>query len=43
MIKNGVKELVAEANAHIETVSQEDAKKMLDDDSVLFVDIRDVR
>lgn len=43
MIKKGVKELVAEANAHIETVSQEDAKKMLDDESVLFVDIRDVR
>jgi rhodanese-related sulfurtransferase len=43
MITKGVKQLVAEANAEIETVSQDDAQKLLDDDSVLFVDIRDVR
>lgn len=43
MITKGVKQLVAEANAEIETVSQNDATKLLDDDGVLFVDIRDVR
>lgn len=43
MITKGVKQLVAEANAEIETVSIDDAKRLLGDDSVLFVDIRDVR
>jgi len=43
MITKGVKQLVAEANAEIETVSIDDAKKLLGDDNVLFVDIRDVR
>jgi rhodanese-related sulfurtransferase len=43
MITKGVKQLVAEANTEIETVSQDDARKLLDDDGVLFVDIRDVR
>jgi rhodanese-related sulfurtransferase len=43
MVTKGVKQLVAEANAEIETVSQDDAKKLLDDDGVVFVDIRDVR
>lgn len=43
MITKGVKQLVAEANTEIETVSQNDATKLLDDDGVLFVDIRDVR
>jgi len=43
MITKGVKQLVAEANAEIETVSQDDATKLLDNDNVLFVDIRDVR
>jgi len=43
MVTKGVKQLVAEANAEIETVSQDDAKKLLDNDGVLFVDIRDVR
>jgi len=43
MVTKGVKQLVAEANAEIETVSQDDAKKLLKDDNVLFVDIRDVR
>lgn len=43
MITKGVKQLVAEANTEIETVSQDDATKLLDDDGVLFVDIRDVR
>lgn len=43
MVTKGVKQLVAEANAEIETISQDDAKKLLDNDGVLFVDIRDVR
>ena len=43
MVTKGVKQLVAEANAVIETVSQDDAKKLLDNDGVVFVDIRDVR
>jgi rhodanese-related sulfurtransferase len=43
MITKGVKQLVAEANAEIETVSLDDAKALLQDDSIQFVDIRDVR
>ncbi len=43
MITKGVKELVAEADSEVETVSLEDAKALLDDDGILFVDIRDVR
>ena len=34
---------VAAADSEIETVSLEDAKALLDDDGVVFVDIRDVR
>jgi rhodanese-related sulfurtransferase len=43
MITKGVKQLVAEANAEIETVSLDEAKTLLQDDGVQFVDIRDVR
>jgi len=43
MVTKGVKQLVAEANAEIETISQDDAKTLLDDEGVMFVDIRDVR
>ncbi len=43
MITKGVKQLVQEADAEIETVSLEDAKSLLEDDAVVFVDIRDVR
>ncbi len=43
MITKGVKQLVQEADAEIETVSLEDAKSLLEDDGVVFVDIRDVR
>ncbi len=38
-----VKDMVAAANAQIETIAVEDAKAMLEDDSIQFVDIRDVR
>ncbi len=43
MITKGVKQLVQEADAEIETVSLEGAKSLLEDDGVVFVDIRDVR
>jgi Rhodanese-like domain len=42
-LKKTVKQMLAEANAEIETVSAEDALKLKDDPGVLFVDIRDVR
>jgi rhodanese-related sulfurtransferase len=42
-IKKGIKELVAEANAEIETVTVNDALKLKDDPGVTFVDIRDIR
>jgi rhodanese-related sulfurtransferase len=42
-LKKGIKELVAEANAEIETVSVNDALKLKDDPGVTFVDIRDIR
>ncbi len=42
-LKRTVKQMLAEANAEIETVSAEDALKLTDDPSVVFVDIRDIR
>ncbi len=42
-IKKGIKELVAEANAEIETVTVNDALKLKNDPGVTFVDIRDIR
>jgi rhodanese-related sulfurtransferase len=42
-VTKGSQQLVAEANAQIRTVSQEEAKQKLDDPNVVFVDIRDVR
>ncbi|PIW27027.1 MAG: rhodanese [Rhodospirillales bacterium CG15_BIG_FIL_POST_REV_8_21_14_020_66_15] len=42
-LRKGVKELVAEANAEIETVPVSGAAGLLDDPDVQFVDIRDVR
>jgi len=43
MISKGVKQLVKEANALIETISVADAKALVDDDGLQLVDIRDVR
>ena len=43
MITVGVRQLVDEANAEIETLSVEDALALREDDGVVFVDIRDVR
>ena len=42
-LKKSVKQMLAEANAEIETVSAQDALKLKDDPGVLFVDIRDIR
>ena len=43
MIKKGVKDLVREANAVIETVPFEEALKLQGRDDTVFVDLRDVR
>ena len=43
MITKGIKELVAEAEAEIETLSAEDAIALADDEGVELVDIRDIR
>lgn len=42
-ITKGVKQLCAEAEAEIENIAVEDALKLVDDDGVQLVDIRDVR
>ncbi len=42
-ITKGSRQLVAEANARITTVPLDEARRLLDDASVQFVDIRDVR
>lgn len=42
-LKRGFKQLLEEANQQVETISFENAKAMLDDPNVQFVDIRDVR
>ena len=42
-LRKSVKDLLAEANAEVETVSAEDALKLKDDENVVFVDIRDIR
>ena len=42
-LKKGIKELVAEAEAMITTMSTEDAIKRHGDDDVVCIDIRDVR
>jgi rhodanese-related sulfurtransferase len=42
-LKKTVKDLLAQANAEVETVSAVDSLKMKDDPDVVFVDIRDIR
>src|SRR3977135_4106217 len=42
-IHRGIKSLIDEANAEIETVSAADAIKIADNDDVVIVDIRDIR
>ena len=41
MLKRGFKQMLAEANAVIDTVSVHDALAFVDDPQVLFVDVRD--
>ena len=43
MITKGIKELVADAEAEIETLTAEDAIALVDDANVELVDIRDIR
>ena len=43
MIKIRAEQLVAEAMAEIETIPIAEAMRLLDDDGVLFIDIRDIR
>ena len=42
-MKKGVKELVAEANAEIETITAAQAITLKDDPGVVIVDLRDIR
>jgi rhodanese-related sulfurtransferase len=42
-LKKTVKQMLAEANAEIETISAPDAIKLRGDPGVVFVDIRDIR
>jgi rhodanese-related sulfurtransferase len=42
-LKKTVAQMVAEANAEIETVAAADAIKLKDDPNILLVDIRDIR
>ena len=42
-LKLGYQELIAQAMAHIETVTLEQAQQLLNDSDTVFVDIRDVR
>jgi len=41
MLKKGFKRMVAEANAAITTVTPEDALSMVDQDNVVFLDVRE--
>lgn len=42
-ITTSVKQMVADANEIVETLPIDKAKSLLDDDSFLFVDLRDIR
>ncbi len=42
-LKKTVKEMLAEANAEVETIQAADALKLKDDPNMVFVDIRDIR
>ncbi len=42
-ITKGIRELVREANEHIETVSFDNARGSLKDENTQFVDLRDIR
>jgi rhodanese-related sulfurtransferase len=42
-LKKGAMQLVAEAEAEIETISAEDAKGLVNDENTVIVDLRDIR
>ena len=42
-ITRSVKQMVAEANEHVEEISIADARELVGRDDVLFIDIRDIR
>lgn len=42
-LKKGIKDLIDEANAEIETIAVSDASALVTDENVQFVDLRDVR
>lgn len=42
-IKKGIKELLANANKTITTISIEDGKKLVGNDDHIFIDLRDIR
>jgi rhodanese-related sulfurtransferase len=42
-LKKTVKQMLAEANAEVETINAADAIKLKDDPNVVMVDIRDIR
>ena len=43
MAKKGIKELIAEAEAHIETITAEEAISLAGKDDITIIDIRDIR
>jgi rhodanese-related sulfurtransferase len=43
MMKVGYKQLIEEAEKHIDTLSIDDAAGLLNDDATTFIDIRDIR
>jgi len=43
MIKKGIKELIAEANELIETITPAEAIALVDDNETMIVDLRDIR
>ena len=42
-LKKGFRQLIDEAEANIETISVEDAKKLVYDENTVIVDLRDIR
>jgi rhodanese-related sulfurtransferase len=42
-LKKTVKQMLAEANAEVETINAADAIKLKDDPNIVMVDIRDIR
>lgn len=43
MVKKGIKELIAEAEAEIQTLTVDEAIKLVNDESTTIIDLRDIR